>query len=196
MNIVGISGLPRGGKDTLAELLIEHGYYGVSLGDIVRDESRSRHANEPDPISVKNMTETSNYLRSKKGADFALKEALARFDEASKTKAYKGLVVFSVRAPVEADYIVENGGQLIWVDATDQVRYERSKLARRAGEAEQSIEEMLDHERLQEVPQPGLPEGVQMNTRYVKSKATKIFENNGNSIEAFKDEAEKALGLS
>jgi dephospho-CoA kinase len=196
MNIVGIGGLPRGGKDTLAELYIQHGYYGVSLGDIVRDESRRRHANEPDPISVKNMTETSNFLRSEKGPDFALKEALARFEEASKTDQYKGLVVFSVRAPVEADFIIKNGGQLIWVDATDQVRYERSKLARRAGEAEQSIEEMLDHERLQEVPQPGLPEQVQMNTRYVKSKATKLFENNGNSIEAFKDEAEKALGLS
>lgn len=196
MNIVGIGGLPRGGKDTLAELYMQHGYYGVSLGDIVRDESRHRHANEPDPISVKNMTETSNYLRSEKGADFALKEALARFEKASKDNQYKGLVVFSVRAPVEADFIVENDGKLIWVDATDKVRYERSQLARREGEAEQSLQEMLNHEQLQEKPQPGLPEEVQMNTSYVKKRATVVFENNGNSVAAFKAEAEKALGLS
>lgn len=195
MNIIGIAGLPRGGKDSLAELFMEHGYYGVSLGDIVRDEARKRHADEPDPISVKNMTETSNYLRSEKGADFALKEALARFEEARKSQDYEGLVVFSVRAPVEADFILKNGGKLIWVEADDEVRFERSKSARREGEAEQTLNEMLDHEKLQETPQPGLPAEVQMNTSYIKEHATNIFENNGNNFEAFKTEAKKTFSL-
>lgn len=195
MKIIGIAGLPRSGKDSLAELFIENGYFGVSLGDIVRDEARKRHSNEPDPISLKNMTETSNYLRSAKGADFALKEALHRFEEAKKNHQYKGLVVYSVRAPVEADFIVSHGGTLIWVEASDVVRHERSQAARRQGEAEESLEEMLQHEVLQEKPQPHLSAEVQMNTRYVKEKATYIFENNGNDIGMFKQLAIEIFDL-
>lgn len=195
MNIVGIGGLPRSGKDMLAELFMQSGYYGVSLGDIVREAARERHAGEPDPISVKNMTETSNYLRSEKGADFALKEALSRYDKAQQAKDYKGLVVYSVRAPIEADFIISNGGKLIWVEADDEVRHQRSILARREGEAEQTIEEMLQQEALQEVPQASLPAEVQMNTSYIRDHATEVLENQGNDLEAFKSLAESQFGL-
>ena len=195
MKIIGIAGLPRSGKDSLAELFIEKGYFGVSLGDIVRDESRKRHTNTPDPISVKNMTETSNYLRTEKGADFALKEALARYENVIKNHKYNGLLVFSIRAPVEADFILQNGGRLIWVEANDQIRHERSVTARREGEAEQSLQEMLAQEKLQETPQSGLPTEVQMNTKYVKAHATVKFENNGNDFEKFKEQAIKTFNL-
>lgn len=195
MKIIGIAGLPRSGKDSLAELFIDYGYFGVSLGDIVRDEAHRRHASEPDPISVKNMTETSNYLRSVNGADFALKEAINRYQTAIKTGNYKGLVVYSVRAPVEADFIIKNDGQLIWVEATNDVRHERSISARRQGEPEQTLAEMLKQEKLQESPQPGLSANVQMNTVYVKQHATDIFENNGNDKQLFKQTAKDAFDL-
>lgn len=193
MNIVGVAGLPRSGKDTLAEMLMDAGYFGVSLGDIVRDESRKRHANEPDPISVKNMTETANYLRTQQGADFALKEALKRYEKAIESAEYTGLVVFSVRAPVEADFILENGGELIWVEASDRVRHDRANANKRDGETEITLEEMKAQEALQEKPQPGLLAEVQMNTSYVKLKATKTIENNGNSIEEFEARAKDFL---
>ena len=195
MNIIGIAGLPRSGKDSLAELFISHGYFGVSLGDIVRDESRRRHANEKDPISVKNMTETSNYLRTNFGADFALKQALSRFAKAEASQQYKGLVIFSVRAPIEVDFIKQNKGKLIWVEASNEVRFRRSQSARRQGEAEQTLKEMLDQEKLQETPQDGLPADVQMDTSYVKRQATGVFENNGSSFEEFKDLAIKTFRL-
>ena len=41
------------------------------------------------------MTETANWLRGEKGADFALKEALTSFEESGGMKQHKGLVVFS-----------------------------------------------------------------------------------------------------
>lgn len=195
MKIVGIAGLPRSGKDSLAELFIKNGYFGVSLGDIVRDESRKRHIDEPDPISVKNMTETANYLRFEKGPDFALKEALLRFEQAEKKDSFKGLVVFSVRAPVEVDFILKSGGELIWVESSDKVRYERSVSARREGESEQTLTEMLKQEKLQETPQPNLPADVQMNTSCVKAHATKIFENDGSDFEIFKEKATKTFRL-
>lgn len=194
MNIVGVAGLPRSGKDTLAELFMERGYFGVSLGDIVREASRQRHAG-PDSISVKNMTETSNYLRATYGPDFALKEAVNRYEKATVERQYKGLVVFSVRAPVEADFILAHEGELIWVEASDEVRLQRAVQSRREGEPEYTLEDMKAQEALQQQPQPGLPPEVQMDINYVKAHATKIIENNGNDVEAFKQNAAKLLNL-
>lgn len=195
MKIVGIGGLPRSGKDTVAELFIERGWFGVSVGDIVREESRKRHASEPDPVSVKNMTETSNYLRTTYGPDVVLVQAIDRFKKASETQSYRGLMVWSIRMPVEVDFILGKGGELIWVEANDEIRLERANQHRREGEPEHTLELMKSQEALQQKPQPGLPEEVQMNIDYVKSHATKILTNNGDDVEAFKREAEETLEL-
>lgn len=187
--IIGIGGLPRSGKDSLAAYFMKAGYYGVSLGDIVRDFARSRHRDKLDPISVANMTETSNWLRSESGADFALKAAQERFETNLKANPdLRGLVVFSIRVPAEVDYILANKGSLIWIEASDATRYRRAMENLRDGEAEISIEEFKRQESLQWQPQPGLPEDVQMNIKYVKSKATVVF-NNEMNFEEFKTKA-------
>lgn len=189
--IIGIGGLPRSGKDSLAQYFMNAGYYGVSLGDIVRDFARIRHSDKPDPISVANMTETSNWLRAERGADFALKIAQERFANASKASPeLKGLVVFSVRAPAEVDYILNHGGKLIWVEASDEVRYRRAMENLREGEATISLEEFKRQENLQWQPQPNLPLKVQMNTKYVKEKATTVFTNEM-SFKLFKEKAKE-----
>lgn len=195
MKIIGIGGLSRSGKDTLAELLIEKGYFGVSLGDIVRNASRTRHASAPDPISVANMTETANDLRRQNGADFALKQAVAEFEKAGGEAKYKGLLVYSVRAPAEVDYILQHHGQLIWLSANDQVRYQRAMQFRRPGEAEISFDEFQRQENLQWRPQPSIPAEAQMNAEYVKSKANVHLDNSDSDIEKFKQTAQKVLGL-
>lgn len=187
--IIGIGGLPRSGKDSLAAYFMNAGYFGVSLGDIVRDFARVRHSDKLDPISVANMTETSNWLRSERGADFALKAAQERFEIALKANPeLKGLVVFSVRAPAEVDYILAHDGVLIWVEATDETRYKRAMENLREGETEITFEEFKRQEALQWQPQPNLPQEVQMNTQYVKSNATTVFENEL-TFEAFKEKA-------
>ena len=169
---------------------MEAGYYGVSFGDIIRDYSRKRHTDKPDPISVANMTETANWLRNEQGADVLLKEALRQFEEKqAQGENYKGILFISVRAPVEADFIRERDGVLIWIEASDEVRYERDKKHRREGEVDVSFEEFKRQENLQTVPQPGIPKEAQMNMTYVKSQATNILENNGDDFEAFKQAA-------
>lgn len=196
MNIIGIAGYPRSGKDTLGELLSEAGYYGVSFGDIIREHARKRHADKPDPISVANMTETANWLRNEHGADVVLKEALKRYKaEQESGKNHTGFLIISVRAPVEVDFILEHGGQLVWVEVDDRIRYERDKSARREGEIDISFEEFKRQESLQSKPQPGMPVEAQMNMSYVKSKATIVIENNGNDVDAFKAQAKQLLGL-
>lgn len=195
LRIVGISGLPRSGKDSLAELFMANNFFGFSIGDVFREESRSRHADDPNPISVANMTETANWLRTEHGPDFALREALNRYEKAQTdaTEPYDGLVVYSVRAPIEADFIVRHGGQLIWVEAADDIRHARYLQHMRDAEAAVSLAEMKAQEALQMKPQPGTPEEVQMNMNYVKSKATHMLENNGNNFEVFKAKATELM---
>lgn len=196
MEIIGVSGRDRSGKDTVAELFIEAGYFGFSFGDAVRRHSRVRHADKPDPISVTNMTETSNWLRSKYGPDVILKEALKEFEEAKKQgKQYEGIVLYSVRAPIEADFILEQGGQLIWVETSDDVRYARKISNQREGETKVTIEEMLAQESLQAEPQAGIPTEVQMDLSYIKSHATTTILNEGNDVEVFKQAVKKQFEL-
>ena len=193
--IIGVAGKDRSGKDSVAELLMQYGYFGFSFGDAVREHARQRHADKPDPVSVKNMTETSNWLRQTHGPDVILKEALAAFDKAQQIGEYKGVVLFSVRAPIEADFILEHGGQLVWIEASDQVRLERRLANLRPGEAKVTMDDMLAQEALQVKPQPGIPEEVQMNLDYIKSKATITIKNDGSDFEGFKQEVSKALEL-
>lgn len=184
--MIGIGGLSRSGKDSLAELFMQHGFYGVSLGDIIRRHTRERHANKPDPISVANMTETANWLRELKGADVVLREALELYEaEKSKGNKYSGLVLFSVRAPIEADFILAHSGELIWVEASDEIRYERMVSNLRDGEVKVDLEEFARQENLQAAPQPGVPVEAQMNSSYIKQKATIVFENNHNDLKDF-----------
>jgi len=189
MKIVGIGGLPRSGKDSLAEQFMNGGYFGVSLGDIVRDESRKRHSAAKDPISVANMTETANWLRQNQGPDFALKEALNRYERTQAAAEYIGMVVFSVRAPVEVDFILAHHGELIWVEADDNVRHERMLKHLRDGEKTISQDEFKRQESLQWRPQAGTPTEAQMDIAYVKSKATRVLANNSDNIEEFKQTA-------
>ncbi len=194
MKIVGIGGRVRSGKDTLAELFIKAGYFGFSFGDFTRENSFKRHKDKPDPVSIANMTETSNWLRDTYGPDVILKEAIKQF--VAKQKAgehYMGLVLFSVRAPVEVDWILARGGELIWVEAGEQVRYKRGQGNIRHGEQAQSFDEFKRQEALQFRPQPGIAAEAQMDLEYVKSHATQTLENNGNNITEFRERAKKLV---
>jgi len=171
-HLVGISGLPRSGKDALAEEFVRSGYYGVSFGDIVREFTRGRHHDKPDPISVANMTETANWLRETKGADVVLKEALNRYEAAKQHQQYKGL---------------------IWVEASDEVRHARNLKHQRSGEAPVDLTEFKRQEDLQWQPQPGVPPEAQMNVSYVRQKATRQLENNSGDLQTFLANAQKLI---
>jgi dephospho-CoA kinase len=193
-NLIGIGGLPRSGKDTLAEQFMKAGYFGVSFGDIVRDYCWERHKDKPDPISVANMTDTSNWLRETRGADVVLKEALRRFEEKlAAGEQYKGVVLYSIRAPIEVDFILARGGKLIWVESSDDMRHKRAMQHLRQGENEITLDEFRNQEALQWKPQPGMPEEVQMNVAYVKEHATDVLMNNSGSLEDFLAQANRLI---
>ena len=190
--IIGISGYSRSGKDTLAKYIIEKGYYGVSLGDMARDLTRKRHAHEENPISRINLTETSNWLRQEKGPEVLMNIALEEYLKASKNKSYKGLLIWSIRAPIEADFILNNQGRLIWIDSSPETRYERAMANLRYGEPHLDYQEYMRQESTQIQPQPGIDSKVQMNLDYIK-KVSNIKINNNLSTEEFIKAAQKLL---
>lgn len=196
--IAGVGGPDRGGKDTLAKAFIEVGFFGFSFGDAVREHAFKRHKDKSDPISVANMTETANHLRTLHGADVILKQALTDYESEVKAgKQYEGIVLYSVRAPIEADFILEHEGDIFWVYADDQIRLKRRNDNVRNGESQVTMEQMLAQEALQTKPQPGTPVEAQMDLTYIKEHATVMIENNGNDLAAFEKQcvsiAQKAV---
>lgn len=186
MKIVGIGGMPRSGKDSLAELFISAGFFGMSFGDVVRHFARKRHAGKPDPISVVNMTETANWLRKTQGPTVILDEALRQHENKVRGgEHYPGIVLWSIRMPVEVDYILERGGELIWAEASPETRHKRGLKHLREGEAAVTIEEFTRQEQLQWEPQAGIDPNIQMNMSYVKSHATRVFENDQDDYDVF-----------
>lgn len=194
VKIVGIGGLPRSGKDSISEMFIDAGYMMVSFGDIVREFCFERHSDKSDPISVANMTETSNWLRETKGPDVILKEALRRYKTATDSgKTFKGLVLQSVRAPIEVDFILAHGGKLLWLEAPDTVRYNRAMHHLRKGEVSITLDDFRAQEALQVHPQPGIPKEVQMDLTYVRDHATHVFRNEDDDIVSFRARAHQLM---
>ncbi len=192
-NIVGIGGYSRSGKDTLASLLLDAGYFGISVGDIAREYSMERHKNSESPISRINLTETSNWLRKKNGPDVFMKLALEKYRQALKKKSYKGILIWSIRAPIEADFIIANKGTLIWIDSEAETRYRRFLDNLRNGEIKLDFDEYIRQEQTQVVPQSGIDPSIQMNMDYVKEKANLVLVNNFKGAEKFLNYAKQRL---
>jgi dephospho-CoA kinase len=193
LNIIGISGLSRSGKDTLANILINDGYFGVSFGDIIRDLTAERHFDDEFPIARVNMTETSNWMRETHGPDVLMKICLERYNQAIKEKSYKGLICWSIRAPVEVDFIINHGGKLIWIDVSDEVRYKRAMDDLREGEPHLSFEDYLAQENTQYEPLPGIAKSIQMDLPYVQKHATNTITNNDDDLEEFISSAKAVI---
>ncbi len=191
--IVGIGGYSRSGKDTLANYLVKEGFFGISVGDIAREFTLERHKNEENPISRINLTETSNWLREMRGPDVFMKIALDKYKQAKQNKDYKGLLIWSIRAPIEADYIIENKGQLVWIETDAETRYKRSMENLRKGEPKLDFEEYMRQEQTQVEPQPGIDPSVQMNLDYIKEVANLKLDNNYSSTEEFLNNAKSII---
>jgi cytidylate kinase len=187
MKILGISGTDGSGKDSLAEMLVErHGWQYISVTDILREEAKKRGMSLQRSI----LREISAEWRREKGLWVLVDKALEVYKK--NQRKYKGLVMASLRNPGEADRLHELGGQLIWVDADPEIRYNRITSRKRGTEDEVTFEEFLAEEKAQSRHSG---DEATLNLSAVKAKADIHLENNGNSIEAFKKEAEQALGL-
>lgn len=187
IKLVGISGTNGSGKDTVGQMLAErHNFIFISGSDLLRDEAVKRGL----PVERDVLSSISAEWRRNEGMG-AVSARVYKLYESQKGK-YSGLATVSLRHPGEADFIHSKGGIVVWVDADPKVRYDRIYSRQRTAEDNKTFEEfLLEQER--EMSHSG--DTATLNMSAVKSLADIHLENNGNDVDVFKDEAEKALGL-
>jgi cytidylate kinase len=185
MTLFGIAGTNGSGKDTVGQMLAErHNFLFISLTDMLRDEARKRNL----PIERETLRQISAEWRRQSGLGVLIDKSMEIFD--LQPQKHKGLVVASLRNPGEADRIHELKGQIIWVDADTQVRYQRIYSRQRTSEDNKTFEQFLAEEQ-EEMNHSG--DSATLNVAGVKAKADIFLTNDGNSVEAFKDQAESQL---
>ena len=191
MKIFGLAGTLASGKDTVANLLAEkHGFLHVSTSDMLRAEKKRVFGDSPEALLQRNDP-YANKLRETKGPGVLVLLAKEEY-ERNKSKYPGGLVASGIRSIGEAEEIKKMGGKIIFVDADSKVRYGRiSGRNRDSNDSSVSYDEFMAMERSESEVDPD--DKTIQNIPAMKDRADIFLENNGNDIEAFKNEAEKAL---
>ncbi len=138
--IIGITGSDGGGKGTVVEYLVSKGFTHYSSREfIVAEIERQGLQSDRNQMRL-----TANELRAKYGNEFVVKQAY----EKAKVEGKDKVVIESIRALAEAEYLKAQGGILLSVDADPAVRYERVQ-ARRSDTDKVTFEQFLAHEELE-----------------------------------------------
>lgn len=185
--IIGISGTNGSGKDTLGEILAErHGWFFVSVSDLLRHEAKARGL----AVERENLRKISAEWRRQFGHGILMDKAVEEFRRQKKT--YKGLAIANLRNPGEADEVHRLGGRVVWVDADPKVRYARIESRLRGPEDHKTFEQFMqeEHDEMHNYTD----DDAKLNMAAVKDKADIFIENNS-SHEAFIAVIEKSLEL-
>lgn len=183
--IYGIAGTNGAGKDSVGDMLADrHDFLVVSASDLLREEARKRGLS----IEREVLRTISAEWRKKDGLGAIIDHAKKLFDEGD----YAGLAITSIRNPGEPDRIHDLGGKVVWVDADPKIRYERITSRQRSTEDKKTYQEFVEEEKAEMTPSG---DETTLNMAGVKDRSDIFLENNGNDLEAFKNEAEKILEI-
>lgn len=164
--ILGVSGLYAAGKSEVVEFLEGRSFASFSLSDVIREELKKKGLAE----TRERMIETGRALREAEGAS-----ALAR-RLASRLGPERNYVIDSIRHPHEVVAFRElsPGFKLIWVDADEELRFDRLRNRARNGDPE-TLEELRRLEGSELASEA--PGGQQLLA--VKEMADHVVQNNG-----------------
>lgn len=172
--IIGVTGFFCSGKDTMAELLIQKGFAHVSLSDMIREEL-ARRGRE---ITIDALTEVGNELRRDHGPGVLGQRAIEHIDHS------RNWVVTSIRHPAEvAELRARPDFMMVFVDADQRVRFERSLARARSGDP-QTFDEFAAQEARQMAPDGGDPAAQALAA--CRDLADETIANDG-AIEAFRE---------
>lgn len=177
--IIGITGTDGSGKGTVGEYLQTKGFTHYSARALIVAEIERQGL----PVNRNQMRLTANELRGKYGNEFVVKQAY----EKAQQDGVENIVIESVRATAEAEYLRSQGGALLAVDASPEVRYGRVQ-SRRSVSDQVSYKQFLEQEAL-EKNDPD-PNGMQKAT--VMEMADYTIMNEG-SVEALEAKVEEFL---
>lgn len=145
--IIGVTGFFCSGKDTLAGILTAKGFAHVSLSDIIRQELTQRKKD----ITIPNLTRVGNELRTERGPGVLAERALEVIDFS------RNWVVTSIRHPAEVEVLrTRPDFVMVFVDAPQKVRFERSLLRARKGDP-LTFDQFAAEEKRQMSPSDGDP---------------------------------------
>jgi len=183
--IVGISGTNGAGKDELGKLLAERcGYHFFSGSDLLRAELQRQGK----PIIRENLAALSKQWRNESGDDgiIVTKGVEAYFAERGE-KGYKGMAIVSLRHPGEADAIHRHGGVVVWVDANQELRYERIKAANRGRNEDMVTFEQFQADEDREMNPPANAPSGTLNMAGVRDVADYHIVNDFLSLEEYRE---------
>ncbi|MEN9920861.1 MAG: hypothetical protein RL538_754 [Candidatus Parcubacteria bacterium] len=115
--IIGLTGSFGAGKGCVADYLTDvKGFAHFSARSFITEELARRNL----PINRDTMTDVANDLRKTYGPTYIFEQLVRMAKERG-----GDVVVESIRAVAEAEYLRSEGGVVLGVDADPQVRYER-----------------------------------------------------------------------
>ena len=173
--IIGITGTDGAGKGTVVRYLVEEkGFTHYSARDFLVTEIKKRGL----PMSRNQMRLMGNEFREKFGNDFIVSRAY----DLIKKDAVDRAVIESLRAVGEAEFLKEQGGILLAVDASKEVRFKRVQ-ARRSESDKVTFEDFIRYEEIEK--NDHLPNGL--NKAAVMEMADYTIYNNGSMDELRKE---------
>lgn len=142
--LIGIGGTNCAGKDTAAEFLTNNfNLFHVSLSGLLRLEAE-RLGMAEDRDSLIEASKTLPRLASGIGA-LAMR-GLEIYETVRDDNEYAGLLISSIRCPVDAKAIDQRDGSIIFIDAPLPTRYLRSQQRQRPDEANVDFQEFADQD--------------------------------------------------
>jgi len=170
--IIGITGTNGAGKGTVVEYLVKsRGFAHFSGRDFITEEIKRRGLE----VNRDNTNLVANDLRKTHHPAYIAEELYERV-----LATGGNVIIESIRATGEAEFL-KSKGALIWaVDADRKVRYERSVL--RGSELDKISFEKFCEQEDREMEQK---EKFDMNIKGVIAMADKVFTNDGTQEELF-----------
>ena len=164
--ILGLSGPYAAGKGEVVAFLRSRSFYSHSLSDVIRKELQARGLEE----TRERMIETGNRLRAEHGPAVLAQRLLTSL------LADRNYVVDSIRHPAEVAALrtAGPGFKLLWVDAKENLRFERLRGRGRSGDP-QSLEEL----RQLEARELGSTDPAGQQLRAVRDLADFVLHNDG-----------------
>lgn len=176
--IIGITGTLGSGKGTVVEYLKNKGFKHYSSSGFISEEIVRRGL----PVNRDTMTSVGTDLRKINGPDYIPQSLMERAQ-----KEGGNVVIESLRAPAEVEYVKSHGARVWAVDADVKLRYERI-MARKSEKDAVSFEKFVaDEERESVGTNP-----YEMNLPKCIAMADTVITNNGTVAELDK-EIEAAL---
>ncbi len=160
--VIGLTGLARSGKDTVADYLAEkYGYKVFVMSDILREELEKRK--KESGASKMTLSVFGDELRREYGEDIVARLVWER------AKHYDRVVVCGIRSPAEARFLALEADRfvLVRVDAPLETRWKRDPVLRH-----KPIEVFLERDELDE-SNKGLGEVLEMADLVLDNSGTR-----------------------